>query len=113
MIYSYLCVIVMNQYIPDTEFAVRTLFDVITHDLTQIASLKTSMQEVLNRARRIYIEAHNIADQDIDDLETPGMIANRYSRCRLAPIFSLRRLPALSSQSLCRFHFSIHRTVLW
>lgn len=68
----------MNQYLLDTEFAVKSLFELVTHELKQITALEAEMKMQRNRANSIMSEAYYVTDQDVDDLETPGMYATRH-----------------------------------
>lgn len=67
----------MNRYLADTEFAVRSLFELVTRELQQIQLLKKQMEHWQEKANDLHREAYYITDQDIDDLETPGMYMNR------------------------------------
>ena len=68
----------MNQYILDTEFAVQSLFELVTEELNKIASLEVQLISHRDRANSILSEAYYVTDQDVDDLETPGMYAIRH-----------------------------------
>lgn len=68
----------MNQYLLDTEFAVQSLFELVTEELNKIASLEVHLRLHRDRANSIMSEAYYVTDQDVDDLETPGMYAIRY-----------------------------------
>jgi hypothetical protein len=68
----------MNQYLIDTEFAVKSLFDLVTYELTQISTLEKELKFHRERANSIMSEAYYVTDQDVDDLETPGMFAIRH-----------------------------------
>ncbi|MFE4354011.1 hypothetical protein [Peribacillus butanolivorans] len=68
----------MNQYLLDTDFAVQSLIDLVTHELKQIATLEVEMKVHRDHANSVMSEAYYVTDQDVDDLETPGMYATRY-----------------------------------
>lgn len=72
----------MNQYLVDTNFAVENLFELITKEKKQTATLKQQMDLLKEQANQILSEAYYMADQDIDDLETPAMIAIRHGYVR-------------------------------
>ncbi|MGA3677864.1 hypothetical protein ACPCXF_22655 [Lysinibacillus agricola] len=72
----------MNQYLIDTEFAIQSLFDIVTHELDQIAKLKIELEKHVDTSNRIIAEAYYVTDQDVDDLETPGVYANRHGYAR-------------------------------
>lgn len=72
----------MNQYLLDTEFAVQSLFDLVTYELNQISNLELEMKVHRDRANLLMAEAYYFTDQDVDDLETPGMYANRHGYAR-------------------------------
>lgn len=72
----------MNQYLVDTEFAMKNLFDLVTHENKQITSLKAEMKVHQDRANKIMSDAYYVTDQDVDDLETPGMHAIRHGYVR-------------------------------
>ncbi|MEA0565283.1 hypothetical protein [Lysinibacillus irui] len=67
----------MNQYLIDTEFAVQSLFDLVTHELNQINALEIVLNERRENARKIYSDAYYVTDLDGDDLETPEMYMRR------------------------------------
>lgn len=72
----------MNQYLLDTEFAVKSLFELVTEELNKIAALEVTLRLHRDRANSIMSDAHNVTDQDGDDLETPGMYAIRHGYVR-------------------------------
>ncbi|MFF2794094.1 hypothetical protein [Lysinibacillus xylanilyticus] len=68
----------MNQYLIDTEFATKSLFDIVTYELDQIAKLEIELKKSVDTSNRIMAEAFYVTDQDVDDLEAPGVYANRH-----------------------------------
>ena len=72
----------MNHYLLDTEFAVQSLFELVTHELNQISNLEKNLKVHRDRANLLMAEAYYVTDQDVDDLETPGMYATRHGYAR-------------------------------
>lgn len=68
----------MNQYLIDTEFAVQSLFDLVTYELKMITTLEVDLRKYQERANSIMCDAYYVTDQDFDDLETPAMYAIRH-----------------------------------
>ncbi len=72
----------MDKYLIDTEFATQSLFDIVTHELDQIDILKIELNKHVDSSSRIMTEAYYVTDQDADDLEPPGVYANRHGYAR-------------------------------
>lgn len=68
----------MHQYLLDTDFAVRSLFDLVTHESKQVTNLEVNLRVHKEKANSIIREAYNVTDLDVDDLETPAMYAIRH-----------------------------------
>lgn len=68
----------LNKYLLDTEYAVKSLFDLVIHELNQINALEIVLNQRQEIARKIYSDAYYFTDKDVDDLETPEMYMRRH-----------------------------------